>query len=248
MFELTQNRKIAVAAIIIFLVSFSTLAFFLSRAGGDISAAQTDVIHNSSGNTEEDEAGNDVSGEGEEKHVYSFMEYVAEMQEPLFVTNEEGLIQYANKEFCDIMNLDCEEIKNNSIFDYVNSKDVSDFAAVHGKIIHDGEKMDGIGPFRILKEKKELLLLLKAEPVLDDDDKVEYVIFCVKDITEQAEELNNKGANSVDAVDKDASVEEGEDDDSKVEEDDESWLENLYPNIEELKKGGDGRFMVKIGA
>ncbi len=214
----SQNKKIAIAAVSLFTVSFSILIFFLSRNDGALNHGQSNVLHSQE------------TGEAAENDA-PYMKVFETIKSPKFVTNEEGLIKYADEGFCKMLDVDCEKILENSFFDFINSKDVSGFAAAYGKIIHDGKVEEGLGPYRVIEGKKELLLLFQATPVLDENEKVSYVIFSVKDITEQAEELNKKAEKNV--QDDNDSEEYG--DTVSPENFDENWIENFYPKFEELK-------------
>jgi len=220
MITLSQNKKIAIAAIAIFLVSFSSLVFFLQTSSG-AETAQTDVIHA--------EAIDEQKHSEESAPIY--MEEFEKLAEPSFVTNVEGIIQKCNDAFCKLVDVECEKLESKSFFDLVNSKDVSALAAHHSKTVNHGESLEAVGPFRVLKGKKELLLLFNSTPVMNEDKKVEYVIFTTKDITEQAESLNKK---------------ENKAEENESENDVEDWIKNLYPNFEEIKKSTDGRFMVGV--
>ena len=217
----SQGKKIVIASIAIFFVSFSMLLFFLKDFTPHSENVQTDVLK-----TSHVESSSENLIEPEE-----MPEYLKHLQKddsvvPLFVTNSEGEIEYGNKEFCKIVDNSCENVKGDVIFDYVNTKDVSDLAAIHGKLVHDGEKIDGLGPFRMLKDKTEVFLLFTAEPLLDDDDKVSHIIYRIKDITHKVTELNENVEKVEDAV-------MSEDSDS------EKWIENLYPKVDELKEDAE---------
>lgn len=236
MTNISQSKKIAVAAIAIFLISFSMLLFFLKDFEPKGSTAHTDVLNATSNHQEA------VVEEVVEEELPVYLEHLHEdhadeLDAPIFVTNSEGEIEYANEYFCKLINSKCDSVKGNIIFDYVNTKDISDLAAAHGKLVHDGEETDGLGPFRMLKGKTEILLLFTAEPLIGDDDKVAHIIYKVKDITEKVNELNDTKTNV------EAEAEDSEELETPIIEDDELWIEHLYPKIDELKDDAE-RLMV----
>ena len=217
----SQGKKIVVASVAIFLVSFSMLLFFLKDFTPHSENVHTDVLKTSHSENSSEELIDTEEMPEYLKHIQK-----DEPAVPLFVTNSEGEIEYGNEEFCKIVDNSCENIKGDVIFDYVSTKDISDLAAIHGKLVHDGEKIDGLGPFRMLKGKTEVFLLFTAEPLIDDDDKVSHIIYRIKDITHKVTELNENVEKVEDAV-------LSEDSDS------EKWIETLYPKVDELKEDAE---------
>ncbi|MBT4917494.1 PAS domain-containing protein [Candidatus Peregrinibacteria bacterium] len=229
MTNISQGKKIAVAAIAIFLISFSMLLFFLKDFEPKGIDAHTDVLQASNESHVVEPEGIEESHEDLPEYLEHLNdEHVDDLDDPLFVTNPEGVIQYGNDEFCTIIESKCEGIEGNLIFDYVNTKDISDLAAAHGKLVHDGEETDGLGPFRMLQGKTEVFLLFTAEPLIDDDDKVSHIIYRINDITEKVQEMNGENTKKLDTE----KIEESPDDAIKK---DDTWIEHLYPKSEELK-------------
>jgi PAS domain S-box-containing protein len=219
MLTLSQNKKIAISAIALFIVSFTIMLFFLEKNGNDLDHGQVDIL---------DVTGHeDVEAEENDPEAI-YREYLADEENPIFVIDAEGTIQFASDDLCRLLKVDCENFIESSFFNYVNTKDLPDLVAAHTKLIQDPEPTEGLGPYRILKAQKEILVLLNAYPIVDKDGKVIEIVFGMKDITTQAEELNDEGV--------------PEEEDSIRNND--NWIEKLYPKINEMKDQQEIRMVV----
>jgi PAS domain S-box-containing protein len=215
---LTQNRKIAITAVALFLLSFAFMLFFLKN-GGEGSHSQVDVLG----------AGNHGEESSEVDMESFYREYTEGNQlEPIFVTNTEGIVSYSVEAFCDLISVECETLIGSSIFDYINSEDLTAVFSNHTKLIQDGEVDEGIGPYRMLKSDKEILVLLSVYPILGEDEKVTELVFLVKDLTEQVEEMNSDDS----------------EDSNSPEKKDENWIYDLYPKIKDTGNTGEVRMVV----
>lgn len=206
--KLTQNNKIIVSAIAIFLVSFALMLFFLENNGADLDHGRVDVLH---------------SGEHREDASLEtfYRNYLKDVDALMFVANVEGEVNFADSEFCGFLAVGCEEFVGSVFFDYINSKDLSAFTADHSKLIQEGEAIEGLGPYRMLKGNEEILVLLNAYPILDKDDRVTEIVFSVKDLTEQVEEMQDKSEGGK-----------------------KKWIQEVYPRIKEMRDQPDVRMMV----
>lgn len=216
--KISQNNKVAISAIALFIVSFSVMLFFLSSESQNIGAAN--VL-------------SDSHSEKTEQHFKYlsieplFETYLKSFKEPLFVTDFEGYFEYTNQGFDEFFENNIESLKGKKFFDYVNTKDLSELAQSYTKIIQSGEDLNGIGPFRILSQEKEKLVILNAHPHKNRQGKVEKIVFTVKDLTDKAEELNENP--------KTEEVPEG------------NWIDRLYPKIEEIENSDAKLLVDKIG-
>lgn len=211
---MTQNKKIAISAVSLFLVSFSILLFTL-EGGGNVE----------SGHNQANVMGSSHTTEGVAEIVdpeVKYEGYIGEEKSPFFVTTADGKIVYSSKDFCRLLSVKCDDFVGEKFFDYINSKDLSDVVSDQTKIIQSGKSVTGIGPYRMIKGKKEVLLLLNAYPILDKDEKVSEIVFAVKDLTNQVEELNKE----------------------KPAEDEETWIDNIYPKIKEMKDNSELKMVV----
>lgn len=213
MLRLSQNRKIAITAVSLFIVSFSVMLFFLKTDGNTHDALKTNVLHSGGEQTEEAVV--------EEVDVEA--KYRAEMgggTDPLFVINAEGVFNFTSEDFCELLEVKCEELTGSQFIDYVNNNDHSTFLSAYTKLIQDGEKVDAVGPFRMKSGDEEKLILFTAQPILEKK-KVTEIIFSAKDLTGQVEEMTEKENHETP-----------------------KWMEYLYPKIKEMSDHDNERLMV----
>jgi PAS domain S-box-containing protein len=219
MLDLSQNKKIAISAVVIFIISFAAMIFFLDVNSSD--SGKTNVF--SSEHEEE-------SASGEEFNYLNidavFMAYLNNLEGPVFVTNSNGKFEYANQEFCRLAGLDCNDLTGKKLFDYIHPKDLPDFVGTHTTLIQSGDQKEGIGPFRIVNEKREKLVLLNALPVSGEKG-VEKIIFSAKDLTSKVKEFNNDKSEKDTEKDKTG-----------------SWIDKLYPKIKNMNDV-DSKLLVK---
>jgi|GEM_PF-1484793 len=224
MAHLSQNRKIAFSAFGLFLVSFSMMALFL-KSSGDLGHGEANVLG-------AHEAGTEASAEVKPTETTDFAKIVGETNDPVLVTNAEGKVEYSNEKFCNMISVKCEKFQGILFFDFINAKDLSGFVSTHGKLFQTGENIDGIGPYRLLKGKSEIIVLFDAKP-LAKDGKVFAISLHVKDITDKVNELNK---------DKSVVPTSGNPQENK------DWIENIYPNLKGIKDSTDIKLMVnKLG-
>ncbi len=204
MTQFSQNKKIAVSAIALFIMSFTMMLFVLENADNSNSHNKADVLH--------------VGEQAKEDLDAKYKEYVQDQDAPMFVTDAEGNILYSGEDFCELLGIPMKTLEGVTLFDIINSKDLPDLIADHAKILQNGEKVEGMGPYRMIKGKEEILLIMNAYPILEDK-KVLEVVFSVKDITEQVEELNEEKMNP-------------------------KWLEDLYPKIKDMEHHDEVKMIV----
>lgn len=219
MTHLSQNRKIAFSAFGLFLISFVMMALFLKNSS-DLGQGEANVLGA--------EGGHEIQADSVGVVDTDFAKIIGETSDPVIVTNAEGKVEYANEKFCSMISVKCEKFQGVLFFDFINSKDLSGFVSTHGKLFQTGVKIDGIGPYRLLKGKTEIIVLFDAEPLLKDG-KVFAVSLHVKDITDKVNELNKDKS----AVPTTENPQENKD-----------WIENIYPNLKWIKDSTDIKLMV----
>lgn len=190
--KISQNKKIAISAISIFAVSFSVMLLFLGGSQGGVGGkGSASVFH--------------VGGEKTD-HTAELVELGND--EPMFLTNGEGMLISVNSMFCELISKSCEHLKGKKLFDLINSKDLPDLVSEFTKLTRDGGKVEAIGPFRFADGGGEKLVILSVETVNGSDNKVSALVFKIKDITKQMKELNEP--------------QEG------------GWYEKLYPKVKDM--------------
>lgn len=172
---LTQNRKIAISTIAVFLASFSFVLVFLGGSDENAKFAQTDVM-----------------GAAADNRI-------------IFATDAGGNILGASDPFCLITGTDCSDIKSYKVFDLIHSDDLSGFASVHAELLQEGEGADGLGPFRFVNEKSDdRLLLLGARPH-KEGSKIAKIVFLAKDLTEHIRRMTDDADDEEDESDESSS-------------------------------------------
>jgi PAS domain-containing protein len=180
MIILSQNNKIALSALAIFLVTFASMLFFLGDH--DISGSGGADVLNSHGDASDEEM--QLVGSS------LFVEEMAAVKNsplPVIITDNELTIHYSRGDFCEFLEISCEEVDGKTLFELVGTDDVVDLASLNLKLVQDGVKIDSIGPYKIGITDEAKLVLLSATPVKDKEDKVFRIIFEIKDITERIE-------------------------------------------------------------
>ncbi|PIZ75237.1 hypothetical protein COY05_04525 [Candidatus Peregrinibacteria bacterium CG_4_10_14_0_2_um_filter_38_24] len=221
MIHLSQNKKIAFSAFGLFLVSFAMMALFLKNSG-ELGQGEANVLG-------AHEAGKEVVSEPVAGEKVDFAKITNGIKSPVVIINSEGKVDFANQLFCDMLAVKCVKFHDVLFFDFINAKDLSGFVSIYGKLFQTGESIDGMGPYRLLNSKNEIIVLIDAKPLLKDE-KVFAVELQIKDITDKVNELN-KG--------KEVTPE------NSPENTDSNWIENIYPNFQEIKDQLELKFMVK---
>lgn len=173
MVQFSQNKKIAISAIALFAISFSTMVFFL---GGDVKMG-SELEANVMG------AGGHSSSESKEQTVNANG----------FSTDVSGNITVAGKDFCKLLNQKCEDIIKQPIYKYVNKDDFSELSEVLGKLATSAQSIDSIGPIRVsANEDKEKMIILSAQSLQNSEGKITSLNFSVKDITDKVDGSSKK--------------------------------------------------------
>ncbi len=217
MVQISQNKKVAIAAISIFLVSLSFMLIFFDKQDQNMDFGHTDVLSSNHDDLEQLHDG--------DFPLEIYKSYLETSSEPWLVTNSAGIIQYTSDEFCNLMNVDTPELEGKLIFDYINAKDLSKMVSINTSIIQSVEKIERFGPYRMISGDNEILVLFTAYPVTDDDGLVHEIIYSLNDITAEAEELTD-------------GAEKAEKNDIKYR------IQDLYPSIQDTKDVDDTRLMV----
>lgn len=189
MFHLSQTKKIALMAIALFFLSVASITFFLKNGGDEFSYSKADILQVANHKDESDKK----PDENERENKYR--ELTGNVDNPILVINVEGKVTFVSDDFCKLLSEKCSNVLDNLLFKYINSEDLPDFVSAHSKLIADGEKNEALGPLRMSKNKKEILVLFSAQPVLEDK-KVTEIILSAKDLSEKVDAI--KDANSVD--------------------------------------------------
>lgn len=193
MFHLSQTRKIALVAITLLFLSIASITFFLKNGGEEFAYSKADILQV---NTYKEEKKPD------EKAVEDkYRNLIGNSDHPILVINVEGKITFVSNDFCKLLSEKCSNVLDNLLFEYINSEDLPDFVSAHAKLITDGQKNEALGPFRMNKNDKEILVLFSAMPVLKDKKVVE-IVMAAKDLSEKVDAIKAKENENTNSVDK----------------------------------------------
>ncbi len=185
---LSQNKKIAITSVALFMVSLSVMLVFLESGGKSMEGhGQTSVVHQGAGGHGEPVKKPETLPLGLD---LKYKPHFSQKNQSVFVTKADGNIAYSNDFFCKMMRTECKGLKDKQFFDLVNNEDVADFAKHHSKVVAEGAELQGFGPYRLKAGEGQIMVLLSAYPVLNDQSQVTSVIFKARDITAQVQKLS----------------------------------------------------------
>jgi PAS domain S-box-containing protein len=201
MASLTQNNKIAVAAVSIFFLSFSAMLFFMDRGEVSPDYLKSSVLEAEMTNGEEhsvyfsegDAANQESEGSSNQfkKTEDSYRKLINKYYEPFFVLKPEGKAKFLSENFSSKYGYELDEIDQKGFFSYMYPEDLPDFVTEYTSVIQSGKAVNGIGPFRFInKDGKLSVHIISLLPVIADDGKVVEVIGCIKDITSKVDDIS----------------------------------------------------------
>ncbi|MBI4235107.1 PAS domain S-box protein [Candidatus Peregrinibacteria bacterium] len=187
MFHLSQTKKIALMAIALFFLSVASITFFLKNGGEEFSYSKANILQVGKAAEESKEVGKDNEKKDPNKED-RYREIIGNSKDPIIVINVEGMITFVSNDFCKLLSMKCSNVLNNLLFEFINSEDLPAFVSAHAKLIAEGQKNEALGPFRMSKNKKEILVLLSAQPIVEDK-KVTAIVMAAKDLSEQVDAI-----------------------------------------------------------
>ena len=191
MVHLSQNKKIAASAVVVFFVSFSVMLFFLKNSGQEFNNGAANLLA--------------VGGhDDEENHEFDYSEIEAVQEyfdddNAVLILDREGEIYGTSEEFCELLTVECEEIAHQPLIDFVHEKDVKSFAKGQAKMLNSEKDLDGLGPYRFSGKDNVAMVMLNAHPIVNKEGEADYIAVSVKDLTEDIEDFNTEKKNNVSA-------------------------------------------------
>ena len=214
MTSLTQNNKIAVAAVSIFVVSFSSMLLLLGGESTSPDYLKSDVLEAaiSHGGASEGHGvyfsdsgeghGEDGTNEGDthetpDEHAMSdadmenmYRALTGKFDCPLFALWPEGKTKFLSHDFVENYGYELNEMEEEVFFSYIYPTDLPDFVTEYTSVIQSGKAVDGVGPYRFTNKDGSLSVhLVSFLPVVTEQGKVVEVIGSVKDITAMVEDF-----------------------------------------------------------
>ena len=199
---LTQNNKIAIAAVSIFFVSFSAMLFLVDKDNTSPEYLKADVVESamshggeSSGHSVffSDEEGSHEGDSHEENSDNSDLEnmyriLIDDFTKPIFVLYPEGKTKFLSGNFSEDYGYELNEMEEDVFFSYIYPTDLPDFVTEYTSVIQSGTGVDGVGPYRFVNKDGALSVhLVNLLPVVNDEGKVVEIIGSIRDITEKVE-------------------------------------------------------------
>lgn len=215
MVSLTQNNKIAIAAVLIFLVSFSVMLFSIDKEIASPEYIKANVLEagvageGSGGGHEvyfsenEGEAGGEeVGNEAEVDLETLYRDALGGFEGSIFALLPEGKIKFLSENFTADYGYaleGVEGVEGKIFFSFVAPDDLPDFAAEYTSVLQSGKAENGTGPYGILRKDGGVsVAMVSFLPVVDENGKVLEIIGAVKDITDRVESFNTEDSVPVD--------------------------------------------------
>jgi len=211
MVSITQNNKIAIAAVLIFLVSFSVMLLsineeisspeYIKASVLEAGAGEEDGHHvyfseggNSHGETAHEKSSEGVGEDANLDEVYK--KALDGFGGAVFALLPEGKVQFLNERFSeeygystDVAKGDTDGVvKGKVFFSLISSADLPDFATEYTSVLQSGKAKNGTGPYGLLRaDGGTSVVMVSFLPVVDDKGKVLEIIGSIKDITKKVE-------------------------------------------------------------
>lgn len=194
MVQFTQNNKIAVAAVSIFLVSFVSMLVFMDSNTPSPDFVKSNVLestfetkekgHNVYFSEGKSEATSTHGGESTGALEASYRELAHQDDLPLFVLTPAGKTKFLSANFVEEYGYELKDMKDKTFFSYIDGDDLPEFASAYTDVLDSGKAKSGVGPYRFkTKDGTPSVQVASMLPVIDENGKVSEVIGWVKDIT-----------------------------------------------------------------
>lgn len=209
--NITQNNKIAVVAVSIFLVSFSAMMIFLNQEESSPQYLKSSVLeaavsgqgHGGEHSAYFSETGGSAHGttdaEVDVENLYRVL--IGNFDDPVFVLEPNGQTKLLSSNFTELYGYKLTDMGKNVFFSYISPVDLPDFAKNYTQVIQSGKSASGVGPYRFIKKDGGSSVHLSSFlPVVDDNGKVTEVIGSIKDITSKFKDFQDETADETAAV------------------------------------------------
>lgn len=214
MVQLTQNNKIAVIAVSIFVVSFAAMLFFMNKDEASPDFIQSNVLESTINNSGEHGVYFSEGGSGKvgteanlkenpesEKLEEAYRSLSNQKEAPLFVLSPEGNVKFLSKNFIEKYGYKLAELSGKSFFSYVYPSDLPEFASAYTGVLQSGKSSNGVGPYRFEnKDESFSIHVASLLPVVDEKSKVSEVVIYVKDITSQIQDFAEQTKKALDGT------------------------------------------------
>ncbi len=177
---LSQNKHVILVAVALFVVSMSTLLFFLGAdPKGQQHEIKTDLLDSA-----------DVKSPKDIEDRYRKL--INNNEDPVLALALDGTIEFASRDAELKWGYGKKNIVNQSIFVLLHPDDLPDFLGVFGKVLQTEHAVNTIGPYRVLGKNDEYRVIIGAAAPLIEKGKIQKIIIAAKDITDELSEKSSR--------------------------------------------------------
>lgn len=175
-----QNKKIAVTAIAIFVISLVSVMFVLGEDGLSSSGSlKINIL--------------DIAGHGDRHEESSYREFLGNSQDPVFAIESDGTFSYLSPGFEALLGYGPGELEGRLFFSIVYEKDLSLVMTKFTALLDTNKSINSDGPIRIeTKAGKHKYILISAAPLKNAEGKAVRIIGTIKDITDSVEKFKKE--------------------------------------------------------
>lgn len=211
MSPITQNNKIALAAVSVFLASFSSMLIFMDGAEMSPQYLKSNVIESAlngegsgthgsvhfSESASEGAHGTEASSKAseEEKDLIKEKEdlyraLLKNFSDPFVVLEPNGKPKFISKDFTEKYGYNLANIGKDGFFSHIVASDLPNFVTEYTSVLQSGKAVQKVGPYRFnCTDDKKFVHLISLLPVVDDEGRVTDIIGNITDITSTVEEF-----------------------------------------------------------
>lgn len=171
---LRSNKNILVVALGIFIVSMTSLMFFLNTQN------QTEVSHETKADVLDSVMVH--SHYNEEKAI---REELGNNDDAVVVIGIDGKINFASWDYEKITGLSPDDLEEQLFFSYVHPEDLAIIFGAFGKVIESGKATTMVGPYRVLTNDGEYKVNMASLYPLKENEKVNRIAITVKEISQE---------------------------------------------------------------
>ncbi len=178
---LNQNKHVILIAVALFVVSVSTLLFFLG-ANPEVQKheVKADFL----------EGINVKSLQEDESH---YRKLTNNLEDPILVLALDGSIEFVSRDVESKWSYVKKDIVHQSFFVLLHPDDLPDFLGVFGKVLQTEQPVNTIGPYRIRAKNGEYRMIIGLAAPLIEKGKVQKIVIAAKDITSELSEKSDEG-------------------------------------------------------
>jgi PAS domain S-box-containing protein len=179
-----QNRNIILVSLGVFVVSMTTLLFFLNTGGNlnSLNDLKTDVISS-------------AFPEATDQQDKEYRDLFQNREDPFLLISLDGSVDYASGNFETATGLNPKDLKDQTYFSFVNPDDLPIVLSAFGKTLEKGEVESMIGPYKVLDGNGEYYPIKKDDKVIAVGIVNRDISTAVKDVSPPATDTTPANVN-----------------------------------------------------